>query len=143
MKELRRCIDRRNRLSRLRDLGLVDATASDPAYVPYYKLCVEAGIPVLIFVGTTGLGAGLRGGDGVILDWCLPRHLDYVAAKNPELRIVAARPGWPWQAEVIAVLVHKRNVWYELHGWSPKYHQPELKYEITRKGASALGSPRP
>ena len=31
---------------------------------------------MLIFVGTTGLGAGLPGGDGVILDHCHPRHLD-------------------------------------------------------------------
>ena len=56
-----------------------------------------------------------------------------VAARNPELKIVAARPGWPWQAEVIAVLMHKRNIWYELHGWSPKYHTPDLKHEIPRR----------
>ena len=31
------------------------------------------------------------------------------------------------------MLLHKRNVWYELHGWSPKYFKPELKYEITRR----------
>jgi predicted TIM-barrel fold metal-dependent hydrolase len=79
------------------------------------------------------LGAGLPGGDGVILDHCHPRHLDRVAAHNPQLKIVAARPGWPWQAEVIAVLMHKRNIWYELHGWSPKYHTPDLKHEISRR----------
>ena len=107
--------------------------ASDDAYAPFYRLCIEAGIPVLIFVGTTGLGAGLPGGGGVILDHCHPRHLDYVAATHPDLKIVAARPGWPWQAETIAVLVHKRNIWYELHGWSPKYHTPDLKHEIPRR----------
>ena len=88
---------------------------------------------MLIFVGTTGLGAGLPGGDGVILDHCHPRHLDIVAATYPELQIVAARPGWPWQAETIAVLMHKRNIWYELHGWSPKYHTPDLKHDIARR----------
>ena len=55
--------------------------ASDPSYDPFYKLCMEAGVPVLIFVGTTGLGAGLPGGGGVILDNCHPRHLDWVAAR--------------------------------------------------------------
>ena len=50
-----------------------------------------------------------------------------------ELKIVAARPGWPWQAEVIAVLMHKRNIWYELHGWSPKYPTPDLRHEIPRR----------
>ena len=100
---------------------------------PTTTLCTEAGIPVLIFVGTTGLGAGLPGGDGVILDYCHPRHLDWVAAHNPDMHIVAARPGWPWQAETIAVLMHKRNIWYELHGWSPKYHTPDLKHDIARR----------
>jgi hypothetical protein len=107
--------------------------ASDPTYDPFYKLCIEAGIPVLIFVGTTGLGAGLPGGGGVILDNCHPRHLDWVAAHYPELKIMAARPGWPWQTETIAVLMHKRNIWYELHGWSPKYHAADLKHDIPRR----------
>jgi len=53
--------------------------------------------------------------------------------KYPSLRIVAARPGWPWQTETIAVLMHKRNIWYELHGWSPKYFTPDLKHEISRR----------
>jgi predicted TIM-barrel fold metal-dependent hydrolase len=79
------------------------------------------------------LGAGLPGGDGILLDDCHPRHLDRVAAKHPQLQIVAARPGWPWQAETIAVLMHKRNIWYEVHGWSPKYFTPDLKHEIPRR----------
>jgi predicted TIM-barrel fold metal-dependent hydrolase len=31
------------------------------------------------------------------------------------------------------VLLHKRHVWYELHGWSPKYHTQDLKHEIPRR----------
>ena len=131
--ELRRCIDQRVGFLGFGVSASLSPPASDPAFDPYYKLCVEAGIPALIFVGTTGLGAGLPGGGGVILDHCHPRHLDLVAARYPELKLVAARPGWPWQAEVIAVLIHKRNIWYELHGWSPKYHTPDLKHEISRR----------
>lgn len=133
VRELRRCIDRRIGFVGYAVSGSLSPPASDSSYDPYYKLCIEAGIPVLIFVGTTGLGAGLPGGGGVILDHCHPRHLDLVAARHPELTIVAARPGWPWQAETIAVLMHKRNIWYELHGWSPKYHTPDLKHEIPRR----------
>jgi predicted TIM-barrel fold metal-dependent hydrolase len=102
-------------------------------YAQFYRLCIEAHVPTLIFVGTTGLGAGTPGGGGVILDHCHPRHLDLVAATYPELTIVAARPGWPWQTETIAVLMHKRNIWYDLHGWSPKYHSADLKHEIPRR----------
>ncbi len=133
VKELRRCIDHRVGFVGYAVSGSKSLPASDPSYAPFYKLCIDAGIPVLIFVGTTGLGAGLPGGDGVILDNCHPRHLDLVAAHYPELTIVAARPGWPWQTETIAVLLHKRNIWYELHGWSPKYHSADLKHEIPRR----------
>jgi predicted TIM-barrel fold metal-dependent hydrolase len=133
VKELRRCIDARIGFVGYAVSASKSPPASDPSYDPFYRLCIEAGIPVLIFVGTTGLGAGLPGGDGVILDHCHPRHLDCVAASYPELRIVAARPGWPWQSETIAVLMHKRNIFYELHGWSPKYHTAELKHDIPRR----------
>jgi predicted TIM-barrel fold metal-dependent hydrolase len=131
--ELRRCIDNKVGFLGFAVSSSLTPPASDERFRPYYRLCIEAGMPVLIFVGTTGLGAGLPGGGGVILDNCHPRHLDLVAATYPELKIVAARPGWPWQAETIAVLMHKRNIWYELHGWSPKYHAPELKHDIPRR----------
>jgi predicted TIM-barrel fold metal-dependent hydrolase len=131
--ELRRCIDKRIGFVGFAVSGSNSPPASDASYDPYYRLCIDANVPVLIFVGTTGLGAGLPGGGGVLLDNCHPRHLDWVAANYPDLTIVAARPGWPWQSETIAVLMHKRNIWYELHGWSPKYHTPELKREIARR----------
>ena len=46
------------------------------------------------------------------------------------MRILAARPAYPWQDEMIAILLHKANVSYELHGWSPKHFAPALKQEI-------------
>jgi predicted TIM-barrel fold metal-dependent hydrolase len=131
--ELRRCIDLAPGFLGLGVNGSGGPPASDAAWFPFYDLCSQAGIPVLIFVGTTGLGAGLPGGNGILLDDCHPRHLDFVAARFPSLRIVAARAGWPWQSEVIAILMHKRNIWYELHGWSPRYFTPELKREISRR----------
>jgi len=107
--------------------------ADDPSYEPLYRLCAEARAPVLIMVGTTGIGAGQPGGGGVRLGASHPRHLDEVAASHPELIIVASRPAWPWQTEMIAILLHKTSVWYELHGWSPRYFTPDLKLEIGRR----------
>lgn len=133
VRELRRCIDQAPGFLGLAVSGSGSGPPSDPMWFPFYDLCAEAGAPALIFVGTTGLGAGLPGGRGILLDDCHPRHLDFVAARFPALTIVAARPGWPWQTETIAVLMHKRNVWYELHGWSPKYFTPDLKHEIPRR----------
>lgn len=110
-----------------------NVAASDPAYAPLYALCIEARAPVLLMVGTTGLGAGQPGGGGVRLDFSHPRHVDEVAATYPDLTIVASRPAWPWQTEMIAILLHKPNVWYEVHGWSPRYFTPDLKAEIGRR----------
>jgi predicted TIM-barrel fold metal-dependent hydrolase len=103
---------------------------SDPIWDPFYKLSIDAKIPVLIHTGLTGIGQGLPGGRGIVLDHGHPRHIDAVAARFPELKILAGRPAYPWQDEMIAVLLHKGNVHYELHGWSPKAFSPALKREI-------------
>lgn len=132
--ELKRCI-----LAKVGFVGLAISGAgsgfapSESIYDPFYNFCMEAGIPVLIFVGFTGSGAGLRGGKGVKLELCHPRYLDDVAIRFPDLNIIASRPAWPWQDEMIAVLLHKPNIWYELHGWSPKYLTDSLKREISRR----------
>ena len=132
--ELARCLGRRQGLVGLAVSGAgFNVAASDPGYAPLYELCLEARAPVLIMVGTTGLGAGRPGGAGVKLAFSHPRHVDEVAATYPELTIVASRPAWPWQADMIAVLLHKANVWYEVHGWSPRYFTADLKSEIARR----------
>jgi predicted TIM-barrel fold metal-dependent hydrolase len=131
--EFRRCIDRATGVIGLAVSGSGGLPPSESAWDPFYNLCIEANVPALIFVGTTGLGSGMPGGNGIILENCHPRHLDSVAARYPRLTIVAARPGWPWQTETNAVILHKANIWYELHGWSPKYFSPDLRYEISRR----------
>jgi uncharacterized protein len=103
---------------------------SDPVWDPFYKLSIEANVPVLLMTGLTGIGQGMPGGMGVILEDGHPRHVDRVAARFPELKILAGRPAWPWQDDMIAILLHKANIQYELHGWSPKYFTPALKKEI-------------
>jgi len=103
---------------------------SDPIWDPFYKLSIEIGAPVLIMTGLTGIGQGLPGGKGIILEEGHPKHVDIVAARFPDLKILAGRPAWPWQDDMLAILLHKSNVQYEVHGWSPKYFTPALKKEI-------------
>lgn len=38
-----------------------------------------------------------------------------------------------FMTEMIAVMLHKPNVWYELHGWSPRYLSEDLKHDIARR----------
>src|SRR6188474_2344795 len=78
-------------------------------------LAADAGRPIMILTGLTGIGQGLPGGKGIVLDHAHPRHIDAVAARFPQLRILAARPAYPWQDDMLAVLAHKPNVAYELH----------------------------
>ena len=105
-------------------------SASDPIWDPFYQLSLEANRPVMILTGLTGIGQGLPGGSGYILDHGHPRHIDEVAARYPDLKVLAARPAYPWQDEMIAILTHKPNVSYELHGWGPKQFSPSLKKAI-------------
>ncbi len=104
--------------------------ASDPLWDPFYQLAIEARRPIMILTGLTGIGQGLPGGSGYELDHGHPRHIDKVAARFPDLRILAARPAYPWQDEMLAVLTHKPNVAYELHGWGPRQFSPALKKAI-------------
>lgn len=131
LEELERCIEARSGYLGFGSGGI--GTFSDSFWDPAYSLCAQNDIPVLMSVGMTGPGAGIPGGLGIVLEDRHPRHVDQMAAKYPELKIIAGRPAWPWQPDMIAVLLHKGNVWNELHGWSPKYHPPELKYEISRR----------
>ncbi|MGE0799437.1 MAG: amidohydrolase family protein [Lautropia sp.] len=107
--------------------------ASHEIYKPFYDVCAEYERPALVLVGYTGAGAGKRGGGGLKLDLCHPRYVDELAADRPELDIIAGRPAWPWQDEMIAVMLHKANVWAEMHGWSPKYFTDALKHDIPRR----------
>jgi predicted TIM-barrel fold metal-dependent hydrolase len=115
----------------VRDLGLrgvkfmpitQEFYADDRRCYPLWEEIASLNVPVIIHTGTTGVGAGTPGGGGLSLDYGRPiPHLDTLARDFPTLQIVAAHPGWPWHEELLALMVHKTNVWMDLSGWSPKY----------------------
>ena len=45
---------------------------------------------------------------------------------SPDLVIICAHPSWPWQDEMLAVAMHKANIYIDLSGWSPKYFPSSL-----------------
>ncbi|NIR40292.1 MAG: amidohydrolase family protein, partial [Actinobacteria bacterium] len=79
---------------------------------------------VSVHTGYTDLGSGRPGGGGVDLAYADPVRVDRVAADFPDLRLVLAHPGWPWQDELLAVAMHKPNVWLEFSGRSPSLLTP-------------------
>lgn len=102
----------------------------DRRFYPLWETINELRAPVMIDVGTTGMGAGLPGGHGAKIRHAHPLALDELAADFPTLTIVAAHPGWPWVDEMTAVALHKGNVFWELSGWAPKYFPESLKRDI-------------
>jgi predicted TIM-barrel fold metal-dependent hydrolase len=100
---------------------------SDQRFYPLWQKCQELGVPVLFHTGQTGVGAGQPGGGGFKLKYSQPiPYMDDVAADFPELDIIMAHPGVPWQEEQLSVAVHKRNAYIDLSGWSPRYFRPIL-----------------
>ena len=130
-RELERCIEDLGMLGIYTGAIVTGIPVNDKVYWPFYEVLMEAGVPVKISVGITARGQGTRGGEGVHLGYENPiPYVDDVAIQFPDLNIIAANCPWPFHNEMIAVLVHKANVYNELHGWSPKYFPAELKREI-------------
>ena len=102
----------------------------DPAYWPVFAACERHDLLALFHTGTSGIGARQPGGQGIRIDYAHPLKLDAVAAAHPDLTVVAAHFGWPWHMDLIAVALHKTNVYIDISGWSPKRIPPEVIREL-------------
>jgi uncharacterized protein len=81
---------------------------------PIYDYCQEAGIPVLLHTGTTGLG-------DTEIKYSKPELLDDVCQKFPDLKVVMAHFGWPWPDVTMAIALRNPNVFVDVSGWKPRY----------------------
>lgn len=127
----------------IRELGLLGVhfhpvcqkvSMADKRLMPLWDLLASLGAPVMIDTGFTGVGAGSPGGIGRQLKYAKPfPALDDLAAAFPQLTIVAAHPAWPWTDEMIAIALHKQNVFWEMSGWGPEYFPEPLKQDISRR----------
>jgi predicted TIM-barrel fold metal-dependent hydrolase len=90
---------------------------NDKNYYRIWEVLQAGNKPVMFHVGFTVLGANTDGGSGIALDYGRPIHLDTLARDFPQLKIIAAHPGWPWEQELIGVLTHKKNVYGDMSGY--------------------------
>jgi predicted TIM-barrel fold metal-dependent hydrolase len=102
----------------------------DPIYQPIFAACEQHGLLALFHTGTSGIGARQPGGQGIRLEYAHPLKLDAVAATHPGLTVVAAHFGWPWHMDLIAIALHKTNVYIDISGWSPRRIPPEVVREL-------------
>jgi predicted TIM-barrel fold metal-dependent hydrolase len=96
------------------------------AFWPVFEACERHGLLALFHTGTSGIGARQPGGQGIRIDYAHPLKLDAVAAAFPGLTVVAAHFGWPWHTDLMAIALHKTNVYIDISGWSPKRMPPEV-----------------
>ncbi len=94
----------------------------DPRCREIYRYCVRHALPVLFHVGTSFTG-------GTLLDVSRPVHFDAVAVEFPELRMVLAHLGHPWEGETIAVIRRHPHVFADL---SALYYRPWQFYNSMR-----------
>src|SRR6266487_1148296 len=102
----------------------------DPQYWPIFAACERHGLLALFHTGTSGIGARQPGGQGIRIDLAHPLKLDPVAAAHPGLTMVAAHFGWPWHMDLIAMALHKTNVYIDISGWSPRRIPVEVIREL-------------
>jgi uncharacterized protein len=127
-------------LERIRALGLRGVklhptmqafTPDDERHRPLFAACERLGLVALFHTGTSGIGAGEPGGQGLRLEPSRPIHLDAVAAEHPRLQIIAAHFGWPWHLELIAMALHKSNLHIDISGWAPRHLPAEVVREMS------------
>jgi predicted TIM-barrel fold metal-dependent hydrolase len=78
-------------------------------FYPYYELCTELDVPVVIHQGFTSRFKHIKYGQ--------PVHVDSVAVDFPRLKIVLAHVGVPWVDEALTIAAKNPNVYVDVSGW--------------------------
>src|SRR5690242_940210 len=86
----------------------------DRRYLEIYAYCQKFGLPIMIHMATTF-------SSGTPLEYARPAHMDQVAIDFPDLRIVLAHLGHPWEGETIAVIRRNPNLYADV---SALYYRP-------------------
>ena len=94
----------------------------DNRYRHIFAYCQKHALPVLIHMATTF-------SSGTPLEYARPMHMDQVAIDFPELKLVLAHLGHPWEGETIAVIRRNANVFADL---SALYYRPWQFYQSMR-----------
>jgi predicted TIM-barrel fold metal-dependent hydrolase len=120
--------DARDRLARaVEELGLRGVKLAptyqgfdplSPEAYRFYELVAERDLPIVWHQGTTFVRKA-------ILEYALPRQIDNVAIRFPELRIAIAHLGHPWIEECIVVVRKHPNVYSDISALTSRPSQFE------------------
>ena len=87
-----------------------------------FKRAEEQGLPVLFHQGTSPV-------QFADLDYAHPRHIDRVAAAFPNLKMILAHMGHPWQVDCFVVIRKHPNVFADI---SANFYRPWSYYNAMR-----------
>jgi len=90
-----------------------------------YAYCQRHRLPIISHMATTF-------SSGVPLDYARPIHMDQIACEYPDLRIVLAHMGHPWEAETIAAIRKQPHLYADV---SALYYRPWQFYNAMRLAA--------
>ena len=91
----------------------------DPSIRGLWEYAQAKNLPVLLHTGTTFIAQAP-------IEKTLPRHLDEVAISFPEVKIIAAHLGHPYEGECVAVIRKHPNVYADI---SALYYRPFQLYQ--------------
>lgn len=95
-------------------------------FYPYYALCAEQGVPMVMQAGTSG---------GLMPSECgRPIGIDRPAIYFPDTVFVLSHTGWPWVTEAIAMALKFPNVYLGTASYPPTYWTPEVRDFLCRSG---------
>ncbi|MEX2026341.1 MAG: amidohydrolase family protein, partial [Pirellulaceae bacterium] len=79
----------------------------EPRLDPLWQYATDHRLPVLLHTGTTFVAQAP-------LECTLPRHLDVVATRFPEVKIIMAHLGHPYEGECVVVIRKHPNVYADI-----------------------------
>lgn len=95
-------------------------------FYPYYALCADLRVPMVMQAGTSG---------GLMPSECgRPIGIDRPAIYFPDTVFVLSHTGWPWVTEAIAMALKFPNVYLGTASYPPKYWTPEVRDFLCRGG---------
>lgn len=97
-----------------------DVSLLDPRMTPFYEFLVRRNLPLTMHMGTTYARTAP-------LDHGRPIHVEEIALRYPDLKMIMAHMGHPWYDECIVVARKQPNVYCEV---SALFYRPWQFYNI-------------
>jgi len=101
-----------------------------PYYFPLYAKCIELDVPISVNVGIPGPAVPGRCQD--------PMALDEVCYFFPELKVIMAHGGEPWDALCVKLMLKWRHLYYMTSAFAPKHIPGSVLHYLNTRGADKV-----